>query len=198
MIVLGLTGSIGMGKTTIGRMFVDRGVPLISADEIVHNLYAGRAAPLIEDAFPGATTDGVVDRDVLSRMVLGSNSAMKRLEAIVHPMVHEEREKFVESARQAGARLVILDIPLLFETGGDASVDSVLVVTCDEAIQRRRVLARPGMTEEKFEAIRSRQTPDADKRRRADHVIDTSGTFADAESQVDRVLAKILAESTDG
>lgn len=198
MIVLGLTGSIGMGKTTIGGMFVDRGVPLISADEIVHNLYSGRAAPLIEDAFPGATIDGVVDRDALSRMVLGNDSAMKRLEAIVHPMVHEEREKFVESARQAGARLVILDIPLLFETGGEAGVDRVLVVTCDEAIQRRRVLARPGMTEEKFEAIRSRQTPDAEKRRRADYVIDTSGTFADSESQVDRVLAKILAESTDG
>lgn len=198
MIVLGLTGSIGMGKTTIGGMFVDRGVPLISADEIVHNLYAGRAAPQIEEAFPGATTDGAVDRDALSRMVLGDDSAMKRLEAIVHPMVHEERKKFVESARQAGARLVILDIPLLFETGGDASVDRVLVVTCEEAIQRRRVLARPGMTEEKFEAIRSRQTPDAEKRRRADYVIDTSGTFADSESQVDRVLAKILAESTDG
>ncbi len=198
MIVLGLTGSIGMGKTTIGGMFVDRGVPLISADEIVHNIYAGKAAPLIDAAFPGSVIDGVVDRDVLSRFVLGNDDAMKRLEAIVHPLVHEEREKFVESARQDGARLVILDIPLLFETGGDASVDRILVVTCDEAIQRERVLARPGMTEEKFEAIISRQTPDAEKRRRADYVIDTSGTFADSEAQVDKVLAEILAEDTDG
>ncbi|MBW8638342.1 dephospho-CoA kinase [Hoeflea sp. WL0058] len=198
MILLGLTGSIGMGKTTIGGMFADRGVPLISADEIVHKIYAGRAAPLIEAAFPGSVIDGVVDRDVLSRFVLGNEDAMKRLEAIVHPLVHEEREKFVESARRDGARLVILDIPLLFETGGDASVDRVLVVTCDEAIQRERVLARPGMTEEKFEAIKSRQTPDAEKRRRADYVIDTSGTFADSEEQVDQVLAQLLAEGTDG
>ncbi|MEO4043849.1 dephospho-CoA kinase [Hoeflea sp. CAU 1731] len=198
MIVLGLTGSIGMGKTTIGDMFVDRGVPHISADEIVHKIYAGRAAPLIETAFPGSVIDGVVDRDVLSRFVLGNEAAMKRLEAIVHPLVHEEREKFVESARRDGARLVILDIPLLFETGGDASVDRVLVVTCDEAIQRERVLARPGMTVEKFESIKSRQTPDAEKRRRADYVIDTSGTFADSEQQVDQVLAQILAEGTNG
>lgn len=198
MIVLGLTGSIGMGKTTIGGMFVNRGVPLISADEIVHNIYAGRAAPLIEAAFPGSVIEGVVDRDVLSRFVLGNDNAMKRLEAIVHPLVHEEREKFVESARQDGARLVILDIPLLFETGGDASVDRILVVTCDEAVQRERVLARPGMTEEKFEAIKSRQTPDAEKRRRADYIIDTSGTFADSEAQVDKVLAELLAEDTDG
>jgi len=198
MIVLGLTGSIGMGKTTIGGMFVNRGVPLISADEIVHNIYAGRAAPLIEAAFPGSVIDGVVDRDVLSGFVLGNDNAMKRLEAIVHPLVHEEREKFVESARQDGARLVILDIPLLFETGGDASVDRILVVTCDEAVQRQRVLARPRMTEEKFEAIKSRQTPDAEKRRRADYIIDTSGTFADSEAQVDKVLAELLAEDTDG
>jgi dephospho-CoA kinase len=192
LIILGLTGSIGMGKSTVGAMFAKRGIPLINADEIVHELYAGRAAPLIEAAFPGTVADGRVDREILSGRVLDDNAAMKRLEAIVHPLVAEERENFVETNRLAGRALIILDIPLLFETGGESAVDKVLVVSCDPHLQRERVLSRPGMTARKFEAIVSRQVPDAEKRARADFVIDTSGSFAETELQVDSLLSMLL------
>jgi dephospho-CoA kinase len=192
LIVLGLTGSIGMGKSTVGAMFAKRGVPVINADEIVHRLYSGRAAPLIEAEFPGTVKDGHVDREILSGRVLNDNAAMKRLEAIVHPLVAGERENFVETSRAEGRALIILDIPLLFETGGESMVDRVLVVSCEPHLQRERVLSREGMTEQKFDAIVARQVPDAEKRARADHVIDTSGSFADTEAQVDRLLAELL------
>lgn len=197
MIVLGLTGSIGMGKSTAGAMFADRGIPVISADEIVHQLYAGRGATKIEAAFPGTVVEGTVDRASLSKAVLNNEQAFKRLEAIVHPLVEEERTAFVEDQRRAGQKLVVLDIPLLFEGGGQRAVDKVLVVSCDAALQRQRVLRRPGMTQEKFQAILARQMPDAEKRARADFVVDTSGTFDETRVQVDKIIDEITQGKRD-
>jgi dephospho-CoA kinase len=191
MIVLGLTGSIGMGKSTAGAMFADRGIPVISADEIVHRLYAGRGAAKIEAAFPGTVVEGTVDRARLSKAVLNNEQAFKKLEAVIHPLVEEERLAFVEDQRRAGKQLVVLDIPLLFEGGGQRAVDLVLVVSCAEELQRKRVLRRPGMTQEKFQAILSRQMPDAEKRGRADFVVDTSGTFEETRAQVDKIIDEI-------
>lgn len=191
MIVVGLTGSIGMGKSTATRMFAEQGIPVIGADEIVHSLYAGRAAPLVEAAFPGTVRDGVVDRAALSAAVLDDPEAIRRLEAIVHPLVREEQDTFIERAGAAGADMVVIDIPLLFETGGEARVDKVVVVSCDPELQRKRVLARPGMTEEKFEAILARQMPDSQKRARADFVIETNDSFENTADQVRRVVAAI-------
>ncbi len=191
MIKIGLTGSIGMGKSTTGQMFVERGCPLHDADATVHRLYAGRAAPLIEAAFPGTTGPDGVDRAALSKQVIGNSDAMARLEAIIHPLVHEEERAFFEAAKQSGAEIVVLDIPLLFETGGEARADVIVVVSAPQDVQRARVLARPGMTAEKFQAIKARQMPDAEKCRRADYVIDTGTSLEDAAEQVDRVLEAI-------
>lgn len=194
MIVLGLTGSIGMGKSTTARMFRDAGVPVHDSDETVHRLYAGKAAELIEKRFPGVVHDGVVDREKLAKAVLGHPDALKDLERIVHPLVRADADAFLERHRQEGARLALLDIPLLFETGGEDRVDRIVVVTAPAEVQRERVLARPGMTEEKFEAILSRQVPDAEKRRRADYIIDT-GQGMDAAR---RCVAEIVDELTGG
>lgn len=192
MIVIGLTGSIGMGKTTAGAMFADRSIPVISADEIVHRLYAGRAAGAIEAAFPGTVIDGVVDRNRLSKAVLNDEQAFRRLESIIHPMVAEEREAFIDAQRAAGQKIVVLDIPLLFEGNGQETVDKVVVVSCGDDLQRQRVMKRPGMTEEKFQAILSRQLPDAQKRARADYVVDTSGTFEQTRRQIDRIIDELI------
>lgn len=189
--VVGLTGSIGMGKTTVGRMFAEQGIPVIGADDIVHDLYSGRAAPLVEAAFPGTTRNGVVNRAALSAAVIDDPAAIRRLEAIVHPLVREEEEAFVESRRAAGADMVVLDIPLLFETGAESRLDKVVVVSCAPAVQRKRVLSRPGMTEEKFEAILARQVPDSEKRARADYVIETNADFAETAACVRAVVAAL-------
>ena len=194
MIVLGLTGSIGMGKSTTAHMFRESGVPVHDSDETVHRLYAGKAAPLLEERFPGVVQDGVVDREKLARAVLGQPEALKDLERIVHPLVRADADAFLERHRQAGARLALLDIPLLFETGGEDRVDRIVVVTAPADVQRERVLARPGMTTEKFEAILARQVPDAEKRRRADFLIDT-GQGMDAAR---RRVAEIVDELTGG
>ena len=193
MRTLGLTGSIGMGKSTVAAMFVDAGVPVFDADATVHRLQGpgGRLVPAIESAFPGTTGAQGVDRPALSAAVMGDSAAFARLEAIVHPAVAEERAAFL--ADHAGTPLVVFDIPLLFETGGDARVDRVAVVSALEEIQRQRVLARPGMTEAKFAAILARQMPDAEKRARADYVIDTSRGFAAAETEVERLIARLSA-----
>lgn len=191
MIVIGLTGSIGMGKSTVGAMFADAGVPVHDSDETVHRLYAGKAAPLIEAAFPGTVTDGVVDRQALARCVLGDRDALKRLEAIVHPLVRADAEAFLAAQRAAGVPLAVLDIPLLFETGGRDRVEKIVVVSAPAEIQRQRVLARPGMTEEKFEHILARQVPDAQKRVQADFVIDTRGSFDETRAAVGRVIAEL-------
>lgn len=191
MIVLGLTGSIGMGKSTAAGMFRDEGVPVHDADEAVHRLYAGAAAPLIEAAFPGSTVDGVVDRAALGKLVLGDAAAMKRLETIIHPLVRADTDAFLAGHRAAGAKLVVLDIPLLFETGGRDRVEKVVVVSAPADVQRDRVLARPGMTEEKFEAIRARQTPDEEKRRLAHYVIDTSQGFDVTRARIRGIIEEL-------
>lgn len=191
MIVVGLTGSIGMGKSTTTRMFAEEGVPTTGADAIVHGLYAERAAPLIEKAFPGSTRGGAVDREVLSGMVMGDPQALHRLEEIVHPLVREEEKAFIEAARAAGAPIVVIDIPLLFETGRDAEFDRTVVVSCAPEKQRERVLVRPGMTEAKLEAILARQMPDSQKRARADFVIWTDNGLESTRAQVREVLARL-------
>lgn len=190
--VLGLTGSIGMGKSTTADFFRKAGVPVHDSDAVVHVLYAGRAAPLVEAAFPGVTVDGVVDRKRLGARVLGDAEAMRRLEAIVHPLVREEEEAFLAKARGDGTPLVVLDIPLLYETGAEGRCDAVVVVSAPPEIQRARVLARPGMTEEQFERIHVKQMPDAEKRRRADFIVDSSRGLDEAEAQV-RDIIRVIA-----
>ncbi|ESY87899.1 dephospho-CoA kinase [Mesorhizobium australicum] len=191
MIVLGLTGSIGMGKSTTAGMFAEAGVPVHDSDETVHRLYAGKAAPLVEAAFPGTTVHGSVDRAKLGARVLGDAASMKKLEAIVHPLVRADADAFLARHRDAGESLVVLDIPLLFETGGRGRVDKVVVVTAPAEVQRRRVLARPGMSEEKLASILAKQVPDAEKRRLADFVIDTGEGLDAARAAVASVIAEI-------
>jgi len=191
MIRIGLTGSIGMGKTTTGGLFADAGVPVNDADAAVHELYRGKAAPLVEAAFPGTVKDGAVDRQALARKLADDPDAFKRLEAIVHPLVREREEEFLKRNREAGADLVVLDIPLLFESGADARVDRIVVVTCDPQLQHDRVLARPGMTEEKFAMILSRQMPDAEKRKRADYLVDTGHGIEAARQRVNEIIADV-------
>ncbi|BCJ89320.1 dephospho-CoA kinase [Terrihabitans soli] len=193
MIVLGLTGSVGMGKSTASKLFSDEGIPVYDADAAVHALYKGAAVPLIEAAFPGTTRDGEVDRAVLSRVVFGDPESLKKLEEIVHPLVREIETSFVEAARAAGAPLVVLDIPLLFENGGEQRCDLVAVVSAPPEIQRERVMRRGDMSEEKFEAILARQVPDAEKRARADIVIDTSGPIEDTRRMVKDIIARFTA-----
>jgi dephospho-CoA kinase len=177
MKIIGLTGSIGMGKSAAAQMLREDGVPVFDADAAVHALYRGVAAPLVEAAFPGTTRDGVVDRAALATQVLDRPEALRRLEAIVHPLVAAARATFLTEAEQANHGLVVLDIPLLYETGGEGGVDAVLVVSAPEAVQKARVLARPGMTPEKLAAILAKQMPDSEKRRRADVVIGTGDGF---------------------
>lgn len=191
MIVLGLTGSIGMGKSTTAALFADEAVPVFDSDSAVHRLYRGHAAPLVEARFPGTVHEGVVDREALGRRVIGDTAAMKDLEAIVHPLVREERAAFLAAAKTAGTRVVVLDIPLLYETGGDALVDKVVLVSASEAVQKARVLARPGMTPARFAAILGKQMPDAEKRRRADIIIETGDGIESARRQVRSVLAML-------
>jgi dephospho-CoA kinase len=188
MLILGLTGSIGMGKSTTAAMFRALGAPVHDADLAVHALYRGAAVAPVEAAFPGVARDGAIDRTLLGPRVLGDPAAMARLEAIVHPLVAAAREAFLVRARAAGARLAVLDIPLLFETGGERLVDAVAVVTAPEPVQKARVLARPGMTEAQLEAILGRQTPDSEKRRRAHVLIDTGRGLEPARRQVAGVL----------
>lgn len=191
MIILGLTGSIGMGKSTTAKMFAEEGVPVHDADAAVHALYEGEAVAPVEQAFPGTTRDGKVDRALLAKAVVGDPYAMTKLEAIVHPLVAKARDRFLEAARAAGAPVVLLDIPLLFETGGDQLVDAVVVVSAAPEIQRQRVMERPGMTAEKFEALLAKQMPDAEKRRRADFIVDSGHGIESARAQVREILAKV-------
>lgn len=198
MWVLGLTGSIGMGKSATARMFRGLGVPVHDADASVHALYRGAAVGPVEAAFPGVTKDGAIDRQALSARVLDDPEAMGRLEAIVHPLVREAETTFLAKARATGARLVVLDIPLLFETGGDRRVDAVAVVSAKEAVQRARVLAREGMTEARLDAILKKQMPDAEKRRRAHFLIDTGRGFDAAERQVEGIVRALTGPGRRG
>lgn len=198
MLVLGLTGSIGMGKSTTSAMFQAEGVPVYDSDAAVHALYAvgGAAVAPVAEAFPGVVVDGAIDRAKLSAAVVGKSEALAKLEAIVHPLVGAHRIGFFEEAQARGQDIVVLDIPLLFETGGEKKVDKVVVVSAPANVQRERVLTRPDMTPEKFEAILARQTPDAEKRARADFVIDTGQGLDHARAQV-RDLVTLLRTSGD-
>jgi dephospho-CoA kinase len=188
MFILGLTGSLGMGKSTTARFFAEAGVPVHDADAEVHRLYEGAAVPAIEAAFPGTTGGGKVDRNKLAARVLGDEAALKRLEAIVHPLVQEAERRLLAQAQASGEKVAVLDIPLLFETGGDRRVDAVVVVSAPPEVQHARVLERPGMTMQKLEALLAKQMPDAEKRRRADFVVDTSRGFEAARAEVRAIL----------
>lgn len=194
MIILGLTGSIGMGKSTTTQMFAEAGALVWNADEAVHALYApgGAAVGPVGDAFPDVVVDGVVDRARLAAVLGRDPAAFARLEAIVHPLVLAGRLEALAAAEARGVALAVLDIPLLYETGGDAAVDAVVVVTADADIQRRRVLARPGMTVERLDAILARQLPDAEKRRRADFLVDTGPGLAPARARVAEIVGTVL------
>jgi dephospho-CoA kinase len=189
--VLCLTGSLGMGKSTAARFFAEAGVPVHDSDATVHALYAGEATALIEQAFPGSTRNGEVDRSRLAGMVLNNPQALARLEAIVHPLVGAAREKFLAAATKDKAPVVVFDVPLLFETGADCGCDAVVVVSAPEEMQRQRAFERPGMTEEKFAAILAKQMPDEEKRRRADFVVDSSQGFDHARTQIDDILRAV-------
>jgi dephospho-CoA kinase len=189
--VLCLTGSLGMGKSATAKMFAEAGVPVHDSDAVVHALYEGEAVPAIEAAFPGCTTGGKVDRAKLAAMVINDKAALSRLEAIVHPLVGAARTKFLAAAQQSGVPVVLLDIPLLFEIGGESRCNAVVVVSAPADVQRARALLRPGMTEEKFVALLGKQVPDEEKRRRADFIVDTSQGFDHARAQVRDILSAI-------
>ena len=191
MFILGLTGSVGMGKSATAKMFAEEGVPVSDADAVVHRLYEGEAVAPIEAAFPGTTAGGKVDRMKLGERVIGQPEEMRRLEAIVHPLVAAARDAFLAAAERSGAPVAVLDIPLLYETGGDTLCDAVVVVSAPPEMQRERVLARPGMTEAKFTAILAKQTPDAEKRARADGVGETAQGVDVARAQVRDILVKV-------
>ena len=192
MIILGLTGSIGMGKSTTAKLFAEAGVPVYDADATVHMLYEGEAVPSIEAAFPGTTADGKVDRARLSARVVHDPAAIRQLEGIVHPMLGASRHKFLRDAEQSGAAVAVVDVPLLFETGGEKRVDAVVVVTTTPEIQRARILARDNMTAEKLDAILTRQLPDAEKRRRADFVVDTSHGLDPVRARIRDILGEAV------
>jgi dephospho-CoA kinase len=188
MIILGLTGSIGMGKSTTAKLFAEAGVPVYDADATVHMIYEGEAAPAIEAAFPGTTNGGKVDRNRLSEQVVHDPAAIRRLEQIVHPMLRAYHQKFLHDAETSGAPVAVVDVPLLFETGGEKRVDAVVVVTTTPEIQRQRILAREKMTGEKLDAILARQLPDAEKRQRADFVVDTSHGLDPVRARIRDIL----------
>jgi dephospho-CoA kinase len=189
--VLCLTGSLGMGKTTAAKFFAEAGVPVHDSDAVVHALYEGEAVPLIEAAFPGSTSAGQVDRNKLSAMVLHDNAALARLEAIIHPLVTASRERFLAESQARGARVAVVDIPLLFETAAQSRCDAVVVVSAPPEIQRRRALDRPAMTEEKLAALLAKQMPDEEKRRRADFVVDSSQDFDRTRAQIRDILQRV-------
>ncbi len=195
MLIIGLTGSIGMGKSTAAKRFRALGVPVIDADALVHELYEGAAAPMIEAAFPGVTRNDKVDRQRLSQALLADPFGFKRLETIVHPLVQAAERAALNKANRSGAPIAVLEIPLLFETGGDAHVDVTVVVSAPADEQRRRVLLRPGMSPEKLDAMLGRQTPDAEKRRRANFVVDTGGSIQAAEQQIDGIVQTLMGRT---
>ncbi len=195
MLVIGLTGSIGMGKSTAAARFAENGIAVFDADAAVHQLYAGAAVHLIENAFPGTTQNGVVDRPRLLAALIAAPEGFTRLEAIVHPMVRDLERDFLHAEKQKGAAMAVLEIPLLFETGGDKLCDVTVVVSAPAQMQRERVLERGGMTPEKLDEILARQMPDDDKRARADFVVDTGGTIAESQAQIDKIIARLKERS---
>lgn len=197
MITIGLTGSIGTGKSATARLFAQEGVVVCDSDAVVHELYEGEAVPLVETAFPGTTHQGKVDRQKLGDLLRKNPANFQTLEKIVHPLVRRKQEEFLDQARLANVEFALLDIPLLFETGAEDRVDTIVVVSCSPELQRQRVLARPGMTDEKFQLILARQLPDEEKRQRADFVIDTNISVDDARHQVRALLETLRSAQTE-
>lgn len=195
MLIVGLTGSIGMGKTTTANLFIKENIKVYDADAEVHKLYEGEAVPLVEAAFPNTTQNGKVNRQKLGSLVLGNKEKLKHLEALIHPLLAEKRKNFLEQSKADGQKFVVLDIPLLFETGADKHCDFIITVTTSAEEQRRRVLSRQNMTEQKFEEILTTQLPDAEKRRRSDFIIDTSNSIQDAHDQVKEVIEILKAKT---
>ena len=191
MLVVGLTGSIGMGKSAVAARLRDLAIPVFDADAEVHKLYQGSAAAMIEKAFPGTTSDGVVDRAKLGGALASDPAQFKRLEAIVHPLVWQAEKRFLQAAAARGEKLAVLEIPLLFESGGETKLDAVVVVSAAPEVQRKRVLERPGMTDSRLDALLKRQMSDAEKRRRADFVVDTNGTMSETWAQTDAIVRKL-------
>lgn len=191
MLIIGLTGSIGMGKSTAAKRFAEQGIAVFDADAAVHRLYENEAVAPIEAAFPGTTEGGVVDRSKLAAALKGDKTRIKALEAIVHPLVRKAREDFLEEQTRAGANMVVLEIPLLFETGSQDDVDVTVVVSAPEEVQRERVLARPGMTREKLDSLLANQMPDAEKRKRADFVVDTSADIEHTWREIDKLVEQL-------
>ena len=196
MKIIGLTGSIGMGKTTTARMFSNQGCPVFDADAAVHKLYArgGRAVPLLRAVFPDVIKDGAVNRKRLGDHMRADKLNLKVLESFIHPWVRDLRAKFLEEAKASGTKAVVFDIPLLFETGGEKSVDTVVVVTASKKVQRQRVMARQGMTEALFEMILSKQMPDGEKRKRADYIVSTDKGMEAARARVKEILGEVLGK----
>ena len=195
MFILGLTGSIGMGKSTVAAMLRARGIAVFDADAEVHRLYSNEAVPLVEEAFPGTTTEGRVDRALLAAALARSSDGFKKLEAIVHPMVKSAERSFLHAEAARGAEIAVLEIPLLYETGLDAKVDAVLVVSASPETQRERVLARPGMSDARLDSLLARQMPDDEKRRRSNFVVDTNGSIAETEATISAIIKHLEGAS---
>lgn len=195
MIILGLTGSIGMGKTTTAGFFREAGIPVHDADQTVHDLYRGEAVALVETAFPGTARNGAVDRELLRQQVIGKPEALRRLEQIIHPLVHQHENQFLLAERAKNSPLVVLDIPLLFETDADKRCDKIAVVSAPPAIQRQRVMARQQMSEDQFQTLLAKQMPDAEKRRRADFIIDSSQGLEAAKRAVNDMIAALIGRN---
>ncbi len=191
MLVIGLTGSMGMGKSTAASRFADHGIPVFDADAEVHRLYEGRAVAPIEEAFPGVTREGRVDRGLLSARLVDNPDGLARLESIIHPLVRDAREAFLEHHADAGAAMAVLEIPLLFEVGAESGVDVTIVVTAPAEVQRARLLERKGMTQEKLDALLANQMPDAEKRRRADFVVDTDRPIEETAAEIDKLIESL-------
>ena len=191
MLIIGLTGSIAMGKSTVAKMLLDSGIPMISADQIVHDLYENEAVPLIEQAFPGSTENNQVDREKLLKNLLKDEDGFKKLESLIHPLVRQKEWEFIKEHKDKGADLVAIEIPLLFETGAEKLMDSVLLASAPAEVQKQRVMARPGMTQEKFKTLLDKQMPDSEKRKKADFIVDTSCSLKETEEQLKEIIVSL-------
>lgn len=191
MLIIGLTGSIAMGKSTVAKMLLDSGIPMISADQIVHDLYENEAVPLIEQAFPGSTENNQVNREKLLKNILKDEDGFKKLESLIHPLVRQKEWEFIKEHKDKGADLVAIEIPLLFETGAEKLMDSVLLASAPAEVQKQRVMARPGMTKEKFKTLLDKQMPDSEKRKKADFIVDTSCSLEETEEQLKEIIVSL-------
>ncbi len=191
MLIIGLTGSIAMGKSTVAKMLLDNGIPMISADQIVHDLYEDEAVPILEKAFPGSTENNQVNREKLLSLLLKEDDGFKKLETLIHPLVRQKEWEFIKENKEKSSDLVAIEIPLLFETGAEKLMDVVLLASAPAEVQKQRVMARPGMTTEKFKTLLAKQMPDAEKRKKADFIVDTSCSLSETEDQLKEIIVSL-------